>query len=97
MNQLPLQVIRRTFNVFDRLVKIPLLFDEVIVNGRIDEDALRNLETTLIQMRRLDLVHVFRQTMQGNAYNLLGFFEGGGGGGKSRKWRKFSRVLIDYC
>ena len=72
MDQVPVEVITRMFNVFATLVDIELPLDAAIVNDGIHQPFL-NIERNLYQMRRLDLVHFCQQTRQGNEDYLPGF------------------------
>ena len=72
MDQVPVEVIPRMFNVLVRFVNIQLPLVAIIVNDGIHQHFL-NIEGTLYQMRRLDLVHFCQQTRQGNADYLPGF------------------------
>ena len=67
-----MEVIPRMFNVLVRFVNIQLPLGAIIVNDGIHQHFL-NIEGTLYQMRRLDLVHFCQQTRQGNADYLPGF------------------------
>lgn len=64
MEQVQIESIPRLLNVLKRM-NVQLLFDEVVINGEINDHDLRNLERILSQIRRYDLIHVFQQTMQG--------------------------------
>ena len=65
MELVQIESIPRLLNVLKRMVNVPRLFDEVIINGEINDHGLRNLERILSQIQRYDLIHVFQQTMQG--------------------------------
>ena len=80
MDQIPVEIIRRMLKLLVILINTLLSFDGVIVDGEIDEHRLRNLERTLYEMCRHDLVHLLRQTIQGNADHLLKFLGAGGRG-----------------
>ena len=83
MDQVRVEIIRRMLNVLVILVN-------TLVNGEIDEHRLRNLEGTLYEMCRHDLLQLFRQTIQGNADYLLRFLAGGGLSIKCCKYSPFS-------
>ena len=73
MAQGPAEVILRMLHVLARVLNTQIPFYAVIANGEVNYHVLAYMERILYELRRLDLVHLFRQTMQGNAEYLLGF------------------------
>jgi hypothetical protein len=63
---IPLPVIRRLVLVIHSLVNEYLsALDHVIINGRLNHNALRHVELSLTRLRRDDVLEIIRQTMAG--------------------------------